>query len=102
MNAGEQKQNSATTTEEEMENHQKRNNTNKLSVCLSINVEKIRSTNRTDKILRLHKLWSIFNRKEIMKTNNEGMTEILAGKDLNMWLSQTTSFTQHQQLLQKK
>jgi shikimate kinase len=66
-----------------METHQQRSAICKLK-------EKIESTYyemtqiEIDKRPRLQKLQNVFKMKEIMKTANEAMAEILAGKDLNM------------------
>jgi hypothetical protein len=66
-----------------METHQQRRDICKLE-------EKIESTYyqvtqiETDKRPRLQKLLYVFKVKEITKTVNEAMTEILAGKDQNM------------------
>jgi hypothetical protein len=66
-----------------MEIHQQRNAICKLkgkigSTCYQVTQIKI------DKRPRLQKLQNMFKVKEIMKTANEAMVEILAGKDLNM------------------
>jgi hypothetical protein len=83
INEGEKKQNSEPTTVVQMEIHQQRSAICKLK-------EKIESTYyqvtriEIDKRRRLHTLQNVFKVKEIMKTANEAMVEILAGKDLSM------------------
>jgi hypothetical protein len=83
INEDEKKQNSQLTTVVEMEIHQQSSGICKLK-------EKTKSTYyqvsqvEIDKRPRLQKLQNVFKVKEIMKTVNEAMAEILAGKDLNM------------------
>jgi hypothetical protein len=83
INEEEKKQNLEPATVVEMEIHQQRSAICKLK-------EKIESTYNQvtqieiDKRPRMQKLQNVFEVKEIMKTANEAMTEVLAGKDLNM------------------
>jgi hypothetical protein len=83
INEEEKKQNSEPITVVEMETHQQRSAICKLK-------EKIESTYyqvthiEIDKRPGLHKIQIMFKTKEIVKTGNEEMAEILAGKDLNM------------------
>jgi hypothetical protein len=79
----EQKLNATTTTEEEVEIHQQRNQIHKLK-------EKIESTYyqiiqiEIDKQPTLQKLQNMVKIKAIMKMANEAMEEILDGKDLSV------------------
>jgi small-conductance mechanosensitive channel len=78
---GEQKPDAASTTEEEMEIHQQRNQIHKLK-------EKVEGTYyqvtqiAIDKRPRLQKLQNMFKIKAIIQTANKAMDEILDGKDL--------------------
>jgi hypothetical protein len=83
MNGGEQKQNSATTAEEEMECHQQRNDISELKEkfeCACCHVTQIQFNKR----LRLQKLQSKFQINETLKIANEAMAKILKDKDLNL------------------
>jgi len=83
MNAGEQKQNSAPTAEEEMEYHQQRNDISELK-------EKIESAYchgtqiQINERQRLQKLQSMIQINNILKTANEAMEKALKDKDLNL------------------
>jgi len=80
---GEQKPGTTSTTEEETEIHQKRNQIHRLK-------DKIESTYyqmtqiEIDKRPRLQKLQNMFKIKAIMQMANKAMKEILDGKDLNI------------------
>jgi hypothetical protein len=83
MNAGEQQQSLALTTEEEMENHQQRDDISKLkekieSACYQVTKREI------SKRPRLQNLPSVFKIKVIVKTANEAIAEILKDEDLNL------------------
>ena len=82
MNAGQQKQILA-PTEEEMENHQQRDDISKLKENIKsayYQVTKIEINNTT----RLQKLQSTFKVTEKVKNANEARAEILSNKDLNL------------------
>jgi len=80
---GEQKPDATSTTDEETEIHQQRNQIHKLK-------EEIESTHykmtqiEIDKRPRLQKLQNMFKIKVIMHTTNEAMEETLGGKYLNI------------------
>jgi len=80
---GEQMPDATSTTEEEPEIHQQRNQIRKLKKkieCTYYQATRIENVKR----LRLQKLQNVFKIKAIMKTANETLEQILDGKVLNI------------------
>jgi len=80
---GEQKADAASTTEEETEIHQQRNQIYKLKEKFGSTFYKVTQI-EIDKKPRLQKLQNVFKIKAITQTANKAMEEILDGKDLNI------------------
>jgi hypothetical protein len=80
---GEEKQNSAPTTEGEMENHEEGNNINKLKDKIESAYYQVTQTEITRR-RRLQKLKNMFKIEEMMKTATEAIAKILEDKDFNL------------------
>jgi len=80
---GEQKPDAASTTEEETEIHQQRNQIYKLKEKTESTFHQVTQI-EIDKRPRLQKLKNVFKIEAIKQTANKAMGEILDGKDLNV------------------